>query len=69
MRWQDKLTARERRHLREVNVLTIKALKRMREHQRERKRDAEKRGIKNPVEPCYECRDIAIKLGLERRPA
>jgi len=63
MRFQKKLTKRERNHLVVAcgcpsNRLTLKAFKAAREAQHEIK-------AKDGIEPCYDCRQIAIKLGLE----
>jgi hypothetical protein len=59
-RWQDKLTKKELKHLAETcfGRPTLAALKRNREGHRETK-------AKTGVEPCYDCRHIALKLEVE----
>lgn len=60
MKWQKKLTKKELDHIRETtNHLSLREFKRNREEQ-----------IKLMVEkgwsePCFECRTIALKLGVE----
>ena len=57
MRWQDKLTKKELKHIKETTTTpTLAHFKTNRKHH-----NAEPGG----KEPCYECRHIAIKLGLE----
>lgn len=60
MRWQKKLTKKEMKHLRETcdGPPTLAALRRNREHQRQQKGES-------GIEPCWDCRLIAKKLGLE----
>lgn len=60
MRWQDKLTTKEMKHLRETTIgrPTLAAFKRNREGQLAM---IEMAGI----EPCWDCLFIAKKLGLE----
>jgi len=61
-KWQKRLTAREWRHLCEDAVdpgvrPTLRSIRNNREHQ-----------VKNGIE-CFECKHIAIKLGLEEPDA
>lgn len=58
MKWQNKLTKSELKHLREMGVTTLAGANRNAEHQANLR--------KNPdmLEPCFECRSINIKLGL-----
>jgi len=58
-KWLKKLTAAERRHLREdAGVTSLAAFKRTRKAHAEMK-------AKDGQEPCWTCLDIARKLGLE----
>ena len=60
MKWQNKITKSELKHLREMGVTTLKGAKRNAEHQARLRRSA-------PCtldEPCWECRRINDKLGL-----
>lgn len=63
-KWMNKLTISELKHLAEVSDNgrpTLAGLKRNRIYQLELKQ------IHNlPQDPCYECRTIARKLGLEQ---
>lgn len=60
MKWQKKLTKKERMHMKEFCGNTIEGLKRNREKQQESVRN-------NPdcIEPCWDCKMIARKLGIE----
>jgi hypothetical protein len=60
MKWQEKLTKAELKHLRESGPVTLRALRVNRAYQKMMK---EQSG--GHVEPCYECKKIAQKLGLE----
>lgn len=64
MRWQEKLTKGEFAHMRELGGRTLAWFKRNRRIQRTMRSENEARGHENP-EPCWECRRIAWKLGLE----
>lgn len=59
MKWQDKLTKSELKHLKEVaGVTTLAGCKRTFEfHAAERKQPGS-------IEPCWECKAIARKLGF-----
>lgn len=60
-RWQDKLTKKEMKHLADTcfGRPTLAALKQNRAaHLAEVE--------KGNMDPCFECRSIAIKLGLEK---
>ena len=60
MRWQKKLTKKELQHVKETTFGgTLGSFKRNREGHR-----AEVAAGK--PEPCFECRAIAIKLGIEQ---
>ena len=62
MKWQDKLTTTERRHLRSMAMYTLEQVKYTLAEQK-KQRDANGR---NPVlEPCWICHGVAKKLGLE----
>jgi len=62
MKWNDRLTKTERRHLRESGCLTLAAFVRTVEAQKATRRA----NNDNPaLEPCWECRRIAQKLNLE----
>ena len=60
MRWQKKLTKKEMKHVKESmdHRPTLTGIINNRAHQKEMKGEG-------GIEPCYECRSIAIKLGLE----
>ena len=56
-KWQKELTVKERKHLKEVNVTTLKGAKRNFEAQKEQREEYPE------VEPCWDCRFIARTLG------
>jgi len=59
MKWQKKLNKGELKHIKETtDAPTLSAFKSNREHHHEMKK-------KDGIEPCYDCRHIAVKLGLE----
>jgi hypothetical protein len=61
--WQKGLTADERRHLVKMGMNTRKMVDWTFNQQREQRvRDKEKHGA-DAVEPCFECKSIAVKLG------
>jgi len=60
MRWQKKLNKKELAHVRKRCRGTLAGLKRAREFQKEKKEK-----FPEMSEPCWECRMIARKLGLE----
>lgn len=65
MRWQDKLTKEEHKHLREGGMRTLADFVKNRKWQ-VRKRNAEiKRGRTYNPEPCPICPTIARKLGMK----
>jgi hypothetical protein len=58
MKWQNKLNKKELKHIKETTTnSTLAQFKFNREHQ--------KKHTTNGIEACWECRAIAIKLGLE----
>ena len=58
-KWQKVLTANEIRHLREMmETVTLNGFKKLRNEQKELK-------AKWTTEPCWDCRFIAQKIGLE----
>jgi len=59
MRWQEKLTQKELKHLHAQGITTLRGLRETREHQRAMKAACA------TVEPCFDCLSIARKLGLE----
>lgn len=62
-KWMKKLTAKELQHLAEMSASgrpTLASLKANRAHQQKMKQDAPE-----SQEPCWDCRHIAHKLGLE----
>lgn len=61
--WKDKLTKKELAHLRDVaGITTLSALRETRAAQKRQKRLA----IEFPGrEPCWDCRLIAKKLGID----
>lgn len=66
MRWQDKLTKEERKHLREHNIFSIKRLKELRLRQIAimEKFDSNHDIPAEIAHGCMECRKIADKLGV-----
>lgn len=59
MKWQDKLTAKERKHLRIVaGVRTLAGVKTTLMKQKEMREED------GSFEPCWDCRTIARKLDL-----
>lgn len=66
MRWQDKLTAEERKHLREEGITTLSAFRTMRGQQRATMlRWGRSLDIPSEVaHGCMDCRKIAEKLDV-----
>ena len=66
MKWQDKLTKKELKHLRNFcGVRSLAAAKIMFKNQAIMRLKADKEGIPPGMgEPCWECLDIARKLGF-----
>jgi hypothetical protein len=64
MRWQDKLTEEELKHVKEWCGGTLDAFKKNRVVQLEIKNRNTAQGYLN-TEPCWICRRIAKKLGIE----
>ena len=62
--WQSKLTKKELQHVREWGGRTLAGFKHNRAVQLEMKARDEANGFRN-TEPCWDCRTIARKLGLE----
>ncbi len=60
------LTKAERSHFRQWMGGTKAGATSTREAQKDIAKIREKAGL--PGEPCYECRDLAVKLGLEPKP-
>ena len=59
MRWQDKLTKKEMKHLRtDANCRTLEQVKNTVEQHEEWRKEFPK------TEPCWDCKVIAQKLGL-----
>ena len=60
MKWQKKLTKKEMKHVKDTmdGPPTLRGIMANRVFHKEQMAKGEK-------EPCYECRTIAIKLGLE----
>ena len=66
MKWQKKLTKKELKHMKENNCGTLKAFAWLRSCQREHRIDAIEKGFSPGIaEPCFECKHIAMKLGIE----
>lgn len=65
MRWQDKLTNVEMEHVREFGGRTLKGFKLNRAVQLEMIRRDKDKDRAEMVEPCFLCKQIARKLGLE----
>ena len=57
MYWKD-LTKKEKKHLKEMDVRTLYDFKLMAEKQREFRIEAP------DIEPCWDCKHIAIKLAV-----
>lgn len=60
MKWQNKLTKSELKHLREMGVTTLAGAERNALHQK-KLRDEDPEAF---LEPCWECRRINTKLNL-----
>lgn len=58
-KWLKKLTAKERKHLKEMGITSLRGMKVCAEHQKKWRDEAE-----TFSEPCFECKGIANKLGL-----
>ncbi len=65
MRWQKKLTKKQLAHVKKWGGGTLAEFKRNREAQHKMKENGEVRDPLRNNEPCWECRIIARKLGLE----
>lgn len=59
MKWQDKLTKKELKHLRENGILTLSGMERNAEAQAKMRRE------EDSPEPCFECWSISQKLGFD----
>lgn len=59
MRWHDKITLQEHKHLREMGVTTLTQAKKNAEAQKKMRDDSP-----NGIEPCWDCKCINWKLGL-----
>ena len=60
MKWQNKLTKTELKHLKEMGVTTLLGAKRNAEHQQKLRNETPETFL----EPCWECRRINNKLDL-----
>lgn len=60
-KWQKLLTAKERKHLREMDAGTLAAFRRTAAEQARMRRS---NGGYPVIEPCWECKFIARKLGI-----
>ena len=66
MKWQDKLTKKDLRHLKKVaGVTTLAGAKRTFEVQAKMRQKMNQPEDDNFLEPCWECRAIARKLGFK----
>ena len=61
-KWQKPLTVAEIRHIREMGCRTLAAFKRTAEQQKHQRIEND---FDPRIEPCWECRGIARKLGLD----
>ena len=59
--WKD-LTKKERKHCHQNGITTLREFKVAAEHQKKHRDEALTQGRFD--EPCWECRRIAVKLGL-----
>jgi len=59
------LTKKQQQHLTEMNINTMAQMQRM--HEENEKRWAEFNDSDGPFHGCWECRDIAQRLGLWTR--
>lgn len=58
-KWQKVLSRFERNHLKDVHVLTRKSFVEMNDSHNKDRKEA------GSLEPCYHCKHIALKMGLE----
>lgn len=65
MRWQDKLTSEELQHVRKYSGATLSGFKSNRKAQLEMIANFEKSSGRKGSEPCFLCKIIARKLGIE----
>ena len=63
-KWQKKLTASERRHLRSMGITSLHAMEDNARHQKEQREKYSKEGDMFVWEPCWTCKSIARKLEL-----
>jgi len=65
-RWMKKLTKAEINHLREMGVVSLRKARETFEWQAAQRRENEKKHPDNHavLEPCWDCKNIARKLGL-----
>ncbi len=67
MNWQKKLTKVELQHVRDWCGGTLKSFKRTRERQKRIRAKNDANGCPPGIaEPCWDCKRIAKKLGLEK---
>jgi len=59
-KWHKKLTLKELAHVNEWCGGTLEGIKQARENQKRQKAE-----VPDSSEPCWDCRTIAVKLGLE----
>jgi hypothetical protein len=66
MKWQKKLNKTQIAHLREHGITTLESFKDVRTQQREARKFSDSQGLDPGVgEPCWECKEIAERLGVE----
>lgn len=65
MAWASKLSKKELQHLIEMEITTLEKFKSTRRAQIARRDEQDKKFPKLNNEPCWECKMIARKLGLE----
>ena len=65
MRWQDKLTPEEFKHVKQYSGRTLKAFKENRKVQLKMVADFEESSGRKGSEPCFQCKIIARKLGID----
>jgi len=65
-RWMKKLTKAEVKHLREMGVVSLRKVRETFEWQAMQRRENERKNPDNHavIEPCWECKAIARKLGM-----
>jgi len=65
MKWQEKITKKEMKHLREMGVSTLTEARRNADHQKIVRENGAAEGLPRGIaEPCFDCLIINRKLGL-----